>query len=140
MHFHSRIQAGRMLAAHILPEYDKQDCLVIALDKGGEIVGAEIAKQLKCGIINIERILPSSVRDKTILLVSDSMFIRSSIQNAARSIKAFTPQSLVIVTPLASYDAVHAMHTIADEIICLSSFENYDETNSYYYLNDLVAT
>lgn len=46
MYFASRLQAGRMLAAKLLPLYRYEDCAIVCLSDGGVMVGAQIAVQL----------------------------------------------------------------------------------------------
>lgn len=46
MYFASRLQAGRMLAAQLVPKYRFENCAVVALSDGGVMVGAQIAMQL----------------------------------------------------------------------------------------------
>jgi predicted phosphoribosyltransferase len=46
MYFASRLQAGRMLAAQLVPKYRYENCAVVALNDGGVMVGAQIAMQL----------------------------------------------------------------------------------------------
>lgn len=53
MYFASRLQAGRQLAAQLLPKYRYENCAVVALDDGGVMVGAQIASQLHCVITMI---------------------------------------------------------------------------------------
>jgi putative phosphoribosyl transferase len=48
MYFASRIQAGRMLASQLIPKYRYENCVVVALNDGGVMVGAQIAIQLHC--------------------------------------------------------------------------------------------
>lgn len=48
MYFASRLQAGRMLAAQLVPNYLHKNCAVIGIGDGGVIVGAQIASQLRC--------------------------------------------------------------------------------------------
>ena len=48
MYFASRLQAGRMLAAQLMPKYRYENCAVVALSDGGVMVGAQIAMQLHC--------------------------------------------------------------------------------------------
>jgi putative phosphoribosyl transferase len=48
MYFASRLQAGRMLAAQLVPKYRYENCAVVALNDGGVMVGAQIAMQLHC--------------------------------------------------------------------------------------------
>jgi putative phosphoribosyl transferase len=50
MYFASRVQAGRMIAAQLMPKYRYEDCAVVALNDGGVVVGAQIAMQLHCAI------------------------------------------------------------------------------------------
>lgn len=50
MYFKDRAQAGRKLAAELMPKYSRLNCTVMALSNGGVVVGAEIAVRLHCGI------------------------------------------------------------------------------------------
>ena len=51
MHFSSRIHAGRVLAKQILPLFRYEDCVVLALNSGGVVVGAQIAKEIHSAIL-----------------------------------------------------------------------------------------
>ena len=48
MYFASRAQAGRMLAAKLVPKYRYENCAVIGIGDGGVMIGAQIAAQLHC--------------------------------------------------------------------------------------------
>ncbi len=48
MYFKSRSQAGKLLADQIVPDFRHKKCAVVALNDGGIVVGAEIAKELGC--------------------------------------------------------------------------------------------
>jgi predicted phosphoribosyltransferase len=48
MYFASRVQAGRMLAKRLEPDYRYENCAVVALNDGGVVVGAQIAAELHC--------------------------------------------------------------------------------------------
>ncbi len=48
MYFASRMQAGQMLAAKIVPKYKGSPCVVMALTDGGVIVGTQISQELDC--------------------------------------------------------------------------------------------
>jgi putative phosphoribosyl transferase len=50
MYFASRVQAGRMLASRIVPQYRYENCIVLALNDGGAMVGAQIAAALHCAM------------------------------------------------------------------------------------------
>jgi putative phosphoribosyl transferase len=61
MYFASRVQAGRMLAGQLSDKYENQDCTIVALGDGGVMVGAQIAKKLRCPLtllMNAEINLP----------------------------------------------------------------------------------
>ena len=48
MYFASRLQAGRVLASQLVKKYRFENCAVVALNDGGVMVGAQIARQLHC--------------------------------------------------------------------------------------------
>lgn len=50
MYFASRTQAGRMLATQVAADFLNEKCVVMALTDGGTMVGAQIAKFLKCPV------------------------------------------------------------------------------------------
>ena len=47
MHFADRFQAGRFLAAQLLDYKDRADVVVLALPRGGVLVGYEVARALR---------------------------------------------------------------------------------------------
>jgi putative phosphoribosyl transferase len=51
MYFASRVQAGRMLAAKLIPKYLNTKSVVLVLDDGGAVVGAQVAKALGCPLM-----------------------------------------------------------------------------------------
>jgi len=51
MYFESRSQAGRYLAAALVPRYRYENCAVLALTTGGVLVGEQIAAQLHCPLM-----------------------------------------------------------------------------------------
>lgn len=61
MYFASRVQAGRMLAGQLAEKYEDKQCTIVALSDGGVMVGAQIAKKLRCPLtllLNAEINLP----------------------------------------------------------------------------------
>jgi putative phosphoribosyl transferase len=61
MYFASRVQAGRMLASKLDSKYQTLPCTVVAMGDGGVMVGAQIAKKLRCPLtllMNAEINLP----------------------------------------------------------------------------------
>jgi putative phosphoribosyl transferase len=79
------------------------------------------------------------LRGHTIILVSDGLNNGFSLDSAADFLKPVKAERLIIATPLASVPAVDRMHTLADEIFCLSVVENYIETNHYYESNRIPS-
>ena len=51
MYFTSRTQAGKLLATKIVKKYKKENCVVIALDDGGVIVGAQIGEKFQSALM-----------------------------------------------------------------------------------------
>lgn len=149
MHFHSRFQTGRMLASRLAKKYTNNDCVVVALDEGGVIVGSEIAKQLHCDLVminngNIDLFLDSLIVDKTkvdnrnIILTSDGLGSSLKLDLALPSLRGY--KKLIMAVPLASIRVVNWMHINADEIYCLSVVENYNNNRNYYDNNDVPTS
>jgi len=53
MYFASRMQAGRMLAAQLKEKYRYENCAIVALDDGGVVIGAQIAIELHCVLMQL---------------------------------------------------------------------------------------
>jgi predicted phosphoribosyltransferase len=53
MYFKSRAEAGRLLAEK-LGQYDNQQCVVIALNSGGILIGAQIAMKLHANLLILD--------------------------------------------------------------------------------------
>jgi len=69
---------------------------------------------------------------RTVILVSDGFNSGISLDLANDYLKPVRVERLVVVTPIASLQAVDKMHLIGDDILCLSVKENYINTNHYY--------
>lgn len=48
MYFRDRTEAGKLIAAKLVPKYRYENCAVVALSDGAVVVGAEIARELHC--------------------------------------------------------------------------------------------
>jgi putative phosphoribosyl transferase len=77
------------------------------------------------------------LRRHVIILVADGLSNGLSLDVAADFLKPIEIKHLVIVSPIASIDAVDRMHLLGDEIYCLSVPENYIKTDHYYDDNTL---
>lgn len=69
---------------------------------------------------------------RVIILVSDGLSSGFSLDIANEFLKPVKLQKLIIATPIASVPAVDRMHLVGDEVHCLSTIENYMDTNHYY--------
>ncbi len=79
----------------------------------------------------------SVLREHVIILVSDGLKNGQPLDGAAEFLKPIKIKRLIVVTPLASVQAVDRMHIVADEIHCLSVTDNYLDTQHYYDVNDI---
>jgi len=77
---------------------------------------------------------------RTVILVSDGLNSGLSLDLASDYLKPIRIEKLIVVTPVASIQAVDKMHLVGDEIICLSVLENYIATNHYYDDNTIPPT
>lgn len=79
------------------------------------------------------------LRDRTIILVDDG-FADSTILDVAKDfLKPIRINKLVIATPVASAQAVDALHILADELHILDVKANYFDTNHYYTQNEIPS-
>ncbi len=76
---------------------------------------------------------------RVVILVSDGLSSGFSLDIAAEFLKPVKMQRLIIATPIASVPAIDRMHLVGDEIHCLSTIQNYMETNHYYDNNSIPS-
>lgn len=81
----------------------------------------------------------ATLREYVVILVSDGFKQGNTLDAAAEFFKHIKVAKLVVVTPVASVQAVDRMHIIADEIHCLSVTDNYISTEHYYDVNDVPS-
>jgi predicted phosphoribosyltransferase len=80
---------------------------------------------------------PGLLRDRIVILVSDGINSPMPLDVAATYLKPYRLEKLIVATPVASVPAVDRMHIVADELYCLSTIDNYIDTNHYYENNNL---
>lgn len=84
-------------------------------------------------VMGADGAIPSDMlRRRVVILVSDGFLNKFELDVAADFLKPISIQKLVIAAPIASIDAVDAMHLRGDEIHCLNVSENLLEINHYY--------
>lgn len=79
------------------------------------------------------------LRHRVVILVSDGLSSGFSLDIAAEFLKPIKIQRLIIATPIASVPAIDRMHLVGDEVHCLSTIENYMDTNHYYTENSIPS-
>ncbi len=79
------------------------------------------------------------LKGHTVILVSDGLGSGFSIDAAMLYLKTVKMKRLVIVSPVASLNAVDRMHILGDEIFCLSVVDNFMGANHYYEDNHLPS-
>ncbi len=80
---------------------------------------------------------PDLLRHHVVILVSDAFQTGISLSVAADYLKPTKVKKLVVVSPIASVNAIDRMHLVGDEIYCLGVTENLMESNHYYEENTL---
>jgi len=79
------------------------------------------------------------LRDHTVILVADGIDNGASIDVALDFLKPIRIQRLVIVTPVATVQAVDKLHIVADELHILDVKENFMGTDHYYTDNTIPS-
>jgi putative phosphoribosyl transferase len=77
------------------------------------------------------------LKHRTVILVADGLGGAFILDAAALYFKTTKLKRLVIVTPVASVNAVDRMHIVGDEIYCLGVVENYMGASHYYEDNQI---
>lgn len=79
------------------------------------------------------------VKNKVVILVADGLPNGLSLIAASNYLKKIAIKRLVIVTPLASVQAVDKMHVLADEIHIITVMDTLMEINHYFEKNDIPS-
>ncbi len=79
------------------------------------------------------------LRDRTVILVNDGFEDSTVLQVAMDFLKPIRIHRLVIAAPVASEEAVDALHVMADELHILDVKTNYFETDHYYTDNEIPS-
>ncbi|MBP7820532.1 hypothetical protein KA025_02700 [Candidatus Saccharibacteria bacterium] len=76
-------------------------------------------------------------KNRNVIVVTDGALNGTAFDMAYDYLKKIAIKKLVIVTPIASVEAVDRMHLLADELVCLSVVESVFSLDHYYDKNDL---
>ncbi len=86
MYFKNRSDAGKQLAAKLVPKYRYENCAVVALSDGAVLIGAEIAKQLHCVLTMLltEDIKLPGEHDSLAVIDQDGTFTYNNMYSAGQ--------------------------------------------------------
>lgn len=186
------MDAGIQLALKLEKFKNQPDTIVIALPRGGVIVGFEVAQALQLPLdlifprkigapfneelaigaitetgegflnknlidslhIDIEYVKQAiekekkealrrlniyrgnkpflSLEGKTVILVDDGIATGATMKAAILDIKKRKASQLIIAVPVASYETIHQMQLLVDEIICLTIPINFYAVGQFY--------
>jgi len=79
------------------------------------------------------------LRDHVVILVSDGFNSGTALDAAIDFLKPIRISRLVVVSPVASVQAVDKLHMLADELHILDVKDNFLDTNHYYNTNDIPS-
>lgn len=71
-------------------------------------------------------------RHRTVIVATDGAMNGTAFDMAADFLKKIAIKKLIMVAPIASVQAVDKMHTLADELVCLSVIEAVHGLDHYY--------
>lgn len=69
---------------------------------------------------------------KTIVLIDDGIATGASVHAALKAIRAEKPAQLILAVPVASPDALQSLRGDANEIVCLTSPEDFQAVGQFY--------
>jgi len=125
--FENRAQGGRRLAQELLG-FRGANPVVIGLARGGLPVALPVARALEAplDVCVVGRRLPAAydhaprldIGGRTVLLVDDGVATGATARAALRALRGSKPGRLVLAVPIAAVDALAALKTEADEIVC----------------------
>ena len=116
--FEDRIDAGLRLAERLREFGGSPETLVLALPRGGVVVGAEVARRLGAPL--------------DVILVDDGLATGATMRAAAAVIRAQGPKRLVVAVPVAPAPTCETLGDVADEVICLATPENFRAVGEWY--------
>lgn len=75
---------------------------------------------------------PAPLGGRTVILVDDGLATGLTMQAAIRSVRALGPARVVVAVPVAPRDALDALTTLADDVVCLHVPEPFFAVGSWY--------
>jgi putative phosphoribosyl transferase len=75
---------------------------------------------------------PIDIRQRTALVVDDGIATGATMRAALRAVRRRAPAKLILAVPVAPADALEALRSEVDEIVCLASPEDFGAVGIYY--------
>jgi putative phosphoribosyl transferase len=89
----------------------------------------EIARREK----ELRRSRPAAeVRDRVVILVDDGLATGSTMQAAARTVRARSPKRLIVAVPVGSADICAELQLEADQVICAATPSHFSAVGAFY--------
>ncbi len=106
--------------AHLLP---------MELDR---IVEAELAELRRKRQLYTPTRLTKNAFDRVAIVVDDGIATGSTMAAALTAVRAMQPKKLVCAVPVAARLSLARLRSLADDIVCLNSVENFGAVSLYY--------
>jgi putative phosphoribosyl transferase len=74
----------------------------------------------------------TDIRDQTVILVDDGLATGATVVAAVKFLRARKPSRIILAVPVASRSAIEELNPLVDQIICLSSPENFLSVSQVY--------
>jgi len=74
----------------------------------------------------------SDVAGRTAIVIDDGIATGATIRAALRATRMRNPKKLVLAVPVAPKDNLAALHSDADEVVCLEDYEFFEAIGLYY--------
>lgn len=72
------------------------------------------------------------VRDRTVILIDDGLATGSTMRAAVGALRQRQPARIVVAVPVAPEPTCTALREIADEVVCLSTPEDFSSVGQWY--------
>jgi putative phosphoribosyl transferase len=126
---------GAIVAAAI-PEVALDDSAIATLGVLPDYVCDEVALQLAEARLR-EALLregrrPVPLAGRTVILVDDDMVTGNTMTAAVCAVRRARPGRILVVTPVASPDAIARLRPLVDEIVCLYAPQRFGAVGAFY--------
>jgi putative phosphoribosyl transferase len=148
--FTDRTDAGLRLGKELISRHIMAD-IVIGLARGGVMVAAGVAKELKLplDVLVVKKIgspgnpelaigarVPQgqtlNVRDKAVILTDDGAATGATIYTAIRWVTDRSPKKILVALPVAPPDVAEKLQTLVDDVIVLEKPADFGAVGEFY--------